>query len=83
MSVEQWTLDALVEAYRQHQLRTRGLRERTLDGYERLVRMFIGTVRQIGSTPERSRCSSMNTFTSGRSASSSVAKNTETPFEIS
>jgi integrase/recombinase XerD len=41
MSVERWTLDALVEAYRQHQRRTRGLREGTLDGYERLVRMFI------------------------------------------
>ena len=41
MSVEPWTLDALVEAYRQHQRRTRGLRERTLDGYERLVRMFV------------------------------------------
>jgi integrase/recombinase XerD len=41
MSVERWTLDALVEAYRQHERRTRGLREGTLDGYERLVRMFI------------------------------------------
>src|SRR6478672_5273891 len=41
MSVERWTLDALVEAYRQHQRRTRRLREDTLDGYERLVRMFI------------------------------------------
>jgi site-specific recombinase XerC len=41
MSVESWTLDALVEAYRQHQRRARGLREGTLDGYERLVRMFI------------------------------------------
>ena len=41
MSVERWTLDALVEEYKEHQRRTRGLRERTLDGYERLVRMFI------------------------------------------
>jgi site-specific recombinase XerD len=41
MSVESWTLDALVEAYRQHQRRARGLRERTLDGYEQLVRMFV------------------------------------------
>ena len=41
MPVESWTLDALVEAYRQLQRRTRGLRERTLDGYERLVRMFV------------------------------------------
>jgi integrase/recombinase XerD len=41
MLVESWTLDALVEAYRQHQRRTRGLRDQTLDGYERLVRMFV------------------------------------------
>ena len=36
-----WTLDALIGAYRQHQRRTRGLRERTLHGYERLVRPFV------------------------------------------
>lgn len=41
MSVESWTLDALVEEYKQHQRRTRGLRERTLIGYERLVRSFV------------------------------------------
>lgn len=41
MSVESWTLDGLVEAYREHQRRTRGLREGTLDGYERLVRAFV------------------------------------------
>jgi hypothetical protein len=41
MSVESWSLDALVEQYRQHQRRTRGLREQTLDGYERLVRSFV------------------------------------------
>ncbi|MBV9416377.1 MAG: tyrosine-type recombinase/integrase [Solirubrobacterales bacterium] len=41
MSGESWTLDALVEAYRLHQRRTRGLREGTLDGYERLVRAFV------------------------------------------
>ena len=41
MLVQEWTLDELVEAYRQHQRRTRGLREQTLDGYERLVRMFV------------------------------------------
>jgi len=41
MSVESWTLDVLVEAYKQHQRRTRGLREGTLDGYERLVRRFV------------------------------------------
>jgi integrase/recombinase XerD len=41
MSVEWWALDALVEEYKQHQRRTRGLRERTLDGYERLVRLFV------------------------------------------
>ena len=38
---ESWTLDALIKAYRQHQHRMRGLRERTLDGYERLVRPFV------------------------------------------
>ena len=27
---DSWTLDALVEAYKQHQRRTRGLREQTL-----------------------------------------------------
>ena len=36
-----WTLDALIEAYCQHQRRTRGLREPTLQGYERLVRVFV------------------------------------------
>ena len=41
MSVQEWTLDELVESYRQHQRRTRRLREQTLDGYERLVRMFV------------------------------------------
>jgi integrase/recombinase XerD len=41
MSVESWSLDALVEAYKQHQRRTRGLREQTLHGYERLIRRFV------------------------------------------
>lgn len=41
MLVQSWTLDALVEEYKQHQRRTRGLREQTLDGYERLVRSFV------------------------------------------
>lgn len=41
MSAERWTLDALVEAYKQHQRRTRGLREGTLDGYGRLVRRLV------------------------------------------
>lgn len=41
MLVQAWTLDALVEEYKQHQRRTRGLREQTLDGYERLVRSFV------------------------------------------
>lgn len=41
MSVELWSLDLLVEAYKQHQQRTRGLREQTLRGYERLVRRFV------------------------------------------
>jgi integrase/recombinase XerD len=41
MSVESWSLDTLVEAYKQHLRRTRGLREPTLRGYERLVRRFV------------------------------------------
>ena len=36
-----WTLDALIEAYKQHQRRTRGLREQTLHRYERLARLFV------------------------------------------
>jgi site-specific recombinase XerD len=36
-----WTLDALIEAYKQHQQRTRGLRERTLRGYESDARRFV------------------------------------------
>ena len=34
-----WTLDTLIEEYKQHQLRTRGLREITLQNYERFVRL--------------------------------------------
>jgi site-specific recombinase XerD len=41
MSVASWALEVLLEEYRQHQRRTRGLREQTLDGYERLARMFV------------------------------------------
>ncbi len=41
---DSWTLDTLVEAYKQHQRRTRGLREQTLHGYERMVRPFVRTV---------------------------------------
>jgi len=36
-----WTLDSLVEAYEQHQRRVRGLRERTLQGYEQVIRPFL------------------------------------------
>jgi site-specific recombinase XerD len=36
-----WTLDPLVDAYKQHQRRVRGLRERTLQGYEQLIRPFL------------------------------------------
>src|SRR5260370_38689337 len=38
---DSWTLDSLVEAYKQHQRRVRGLRERTLQGYEQLIRPFL------------------------------------------
>jgi integrase/recombinase XerD len=40
-SCHSWALDDLVEAYKQHQRRTRGLRERTLSGYEVHVREFV------------------------------------------
>lgn len=40
MSVESWTLDALVDAYKQHLRATRELREQTLVDYQRLVRRF-------------------------------------------
>jgi integrase/recombinase XerD len=38
---DSWTLDTLVEAYKQHQRRTRGLRDQTLHGYERFVRLLV------------------------------------------
>lgn len=38
---DSWTLDTLVEAYQKHQRRTRGLREQTLQGYGRFVRLFL------------------------------------------
>ena len=44
-----WTLDTLLEAYHHHQRRTRGLREQTLHGYERLVRPLIGAA--LGEDP--------------------------------
>lgn len=44
-----WTLDALIGAYKQHQRRTRGLREQTLRGYERLVRLFARSA--LGNNP--------------------------------
>ncbi|MGH9278300.1 MAG: hypothetical protein ACRD12_09355 [Acidimicrobiales bacterium] len=44
-----WTLDDLVEAYKQHQRRTRGLREPTLRGYEWNVRLLVRTT--LGDDP--------------------------------
>lgn len=38
---DSWTLDALIEAFEQHQRRIRGLRDKTLYGYARLVRGLI------------------------------------------
>jgi integrase/recombinase XerD len=35
------SLDDLIEAYKQHQRRVRGLCDRTINGYERLVRPFV------------------------------------------
>jgi integrase/recombinase XerD len=50
------SLDELVEAYRYHQQHVRGLRETTVHGYERLVRLFIGAA--LGDGPvEPSRLS--------------------------
>lgn len=44
-----WTLDALLQAYEQHQHRTRGLRPRTLEGYQYLTRQFVRAV--LGEDP--------------------------------
>jgi integrase/recombinase XerD len=49
-----WTLDTLVERYRQYQRRTRGLRDQTLDGYERFVRLFVRKV--LGGDPIDPTC---------------------------
>lgn len=38
--LDSWTLDALIGAYKEHQRRTRGLREKTLYGHERVVRLL-------------------------------------------
>jgi integrase/recombinase XerD len=54
MSDESWTLDSLIEAYKEHQRRTRGLREQTLDGYERLVRLFVRAA--LGEDPINPAC---------------------------
>ena len=39
-----WTLHTLIEAYKQHQRRTRGLCDPTVHGYERLVRPLARAV---------------------------------------
>ena len=41
MPTDLWTLDVLVEAYKEYERRSRGLRERTLGGYEWNVRLFV------------------------------------------
>ena len=43
------TLDAIVEAYKQDQRRIRGLRETTLQSYERVIRPFLRTT--LGEDP--------------------------------
>ena len=35
------SLDTLIDAYKQHFKRVKGLRDSTVDGYERLVRRFV------------------------------------------
>jgi site-specific recombinase XerD len=42
-------LDALIEAYKQHQRRSRGLREKTLHSYERVARLLLRTA--LGDDP--------------------------------
>lgn len=49
MTVHSWNLDTLVEAYKQHQRRARGLREQTLRGYESHIRVFVRAV--LGDDP--------------------------------
>ena len=49
-----WTLDDLVEAYTQHQRRTRGLRPQTLRGRARLVRMLVRAA--LGADPVDPTC---------------------------
>ncbi len=56
-----WTLDALVEAYKHHQRRTRGLREGTLHGYERLIRQLVRAA--LGDDPVDPRHLSPSTVT--------------------
>lgn len=58
-----WTLDTLIEAYEHHQRRTRGLRDQTLHGYERFVRLLVRAV--LGDDlidPTRFRPSDVVTF---------------------
>ena len=43
------TLDAIVEAYKQDQRRIRGLREKTLQSYEQVIRPFLRTT--LGEDP--------------------------------
>ena len=38
---DSWSLDQIIEEYKQHQRRIRGLREPTLHGYERVVRALV------------------------------------------
>lgn len=61
---EQWSsLDGLVEAYKQHLRRTRGLREQTLRGYERLVRLFVrASLGEDPIDPRRIGCSDVVEF---------------------
>ena len=61
---EQWsTLDGLVEVYKRHLRRTRGLREQTLRGYERLVRLFVrASLGEDPIDPRRIGCSDVVEF---------------------
>lgn len=70
LMVEQWsTLDGLVEGYKEHQRRTRGLREQTLCGYERLVRLFVrASLGEDPVDPRRIGCSHVVEFVAAMQA---------------
>jgi len=53
MSADPQSLDTLIEEYKEHQRRTRGLRERTVRGYEQPVRFVRSALRDDPIDPGR------------------------------